>query len=29
MRAQGKSLIRVTPERWSPVATGGFPPRLA
>ena len=29
MRDQGKSLIRVTPERWSPVATGGFPPRLA
>jgi PPOX class probable F420-dependent enzyme len=29
MVAQDKSLIRVTPERWSPVATGGFPPRLA
>jgi hypothetical protein len=29
MFAQGKSLIRVTPSRWSPVATGGFPPRLA
>jgi PPOX class probable F420-dependent enzyme len=29
MRAQGKSLIRVTPDRWSPIATGGFPPRLA
>jgi PPOX class probable F420-dependent enzyme len=29
MVAQGKSLIRVTPERWSPVATGGFPARLA
>jgi len=29
MVAQGKSLIRVTPTRWSPVATGGFPPRLA
>ncbi|MFD9880609.1 PPOX class F420-dependent oxidoreductase [Streptomyces alboflavus] len=27
MRKQGKSLIRVTPERWGPVATGGFPPR--
>ena len=26
---QGKSLIRVTPERWGPVATGGFPPELA
>lgn len=25
---QGKCLIRVTPERWGPVATGGFPPRL-
>jgi PPOX class probable F420-dependent enzyme len=23
---QGKSLIRVTPETWGPVATGGFPP---
>ena len=29
MVAQGKSLIRVTPQRWSPVATGGFPARLA
>ncbi|HET6876756.1 MAG TPA: PPOX class F420-dependent oxidoreductase [Jatrophihabitans sp.] len=29
MRDQGKSLIRVTPERWGPVATGGFPARLA
>ncbi|MGW4116048.1 PPOX class F420-dependent oxidoreductase [Actinosynnema sp. NPDC004786] len=26
MRRQGKSLIRVTIERWGPVATGGFPP---
>ncbi|WP_395105811.1 PPOX class F420-dependent oxidoreductase [Actinomadura sp. SCN-SB] len=26
---QGKSIIRVTPERWGPVATGGFPPHLA
>jgi hypothetical protein len=26
MRRQGKSLIRVTVERWGPVATGGFPP---
>jgi PPOX class probable F420-dependent enzyme len=26
---QGKSLMRVTPTRWSPVATGGFPARLA
>jgi hypothetical protein len=29
MREQGKSLIRITPERWGPVATGGFPARLA
>jgi PPOX class probable F420-dependent enzyme len=29
MRVQDKSLIRVTIERWSPVATGGFPARLA
>ena len=29
MIAQGKSLLRVTPMRWSPVATGGFPARLA
>ena len=29
MRDQGKSLIRVTPTRWGPVATGGFPARLA
>ena len=29
MRAQGKSLLRVTPRRWGPVATGGFPARLA
>lgn len=28
MVAQGKSLIRVTPRRWGPVATGGFPARL-
>ncbi|NDK28928.1 PPOX class F420-dependent oxidoreductase [Streptomyces sp. TR1341] len=28
MRKQGKSIIRVTPERWGPVATGGFPARL-
>lgn len=28
MRTQGKSLLRVTPARWSPVATGGFPARL-
>ncbi|MFC5949864.1 PPOX class F420-dependent oxidoreductase [Pseudonocardia lutea] len=29
MTDQGKALIRVTPTRWSPVATGGFPARLA
>ncbi|MGN9791537.1 PPOX class F420-dependent oxidoreductase [Streptomyces sp. OZ13] len=28
MRKQGKSIIRVTPERWGPIATGGFPARL-
>ncbi|MGB8943990.1 MAG: PPOX class F420-dependent oxidoreductase [Streptomyces sp.] len=25
MVKQGKSVIRITPERWGPVATGGFP----
>jgi len=29
MTEQGKSLIRVTIERWGPIATGGFPARLA
>lgn len=29
MRDQGKSLLRITPVRWSPIATGGFPARLA
>ncbi|MEV0396220.1 PPOX class F420-dependent oxidoreductase [Polymorphospora rubra] len=29
MRRQGKSLIRVSIERWGPVATGGFPAQLA
>ncbi len=29
MVKQGKSIIRVTPESWGPVATGGFPARLA
>ena len=29
MRRQGKSLVRITPDRWGPVATGGFPARLA
>jgi PPOX class probable F420-dependent enzyme len=28
MRRQGKSLIRLTPRRWGPIATGGFPARL-
>jgi PPOX class probable F420-dependent enzyme len=28
MVRQGKSLIRLAPERWGPVATGGFPARL-
>ena len=28
MVRQGKSLLRVTIERWGPVATGGFPPEL-
>ena len=26
MADQGKCLIRITPRRWGPVATGGFPP---
>jgi PPOX class probable F420-dependent enzyme len=29
MITQGKSLLRVTPRSWGPVATGGFPARLA
>ena len=29
MAQQGKSLIRVTVEQWGPIATGGFPQRLA
>ncbi|MFC8528119.1 PPOX class F420-dependent oxidoreductase [Nocardia sp. NPDC057227] len=29
MARQDKSLIRVTIERWGPIATGGFPPELA
>lgn len=29
MVAQGKCLLRVTPTSWGPVATGGFPARLA
>jgi PPOX class probable F420-dependent enzyme len=26
MADQGKCLLRITPSRWGPVATGGFPP---
>lgn len=29
MARQDKSLIRIDVERWGPIATGGFPPRLA
>lgn len=29
MRRQGKSLIRVTIDRWGPISRGGFPPGLA
>jgi PPOX class probable F420-dependent enzyme len=29
MRTQDKSLIRITVDRWGPVATGGFPPEQA
>ena len=29
MVTQNKSLIRITPRRWGPVATGGFPPPSA
>lgn len=29
MRKQDKSLIRITPTYWGPIATGGFPARLA
>ena len=29
MVRQDKSLLRVTPREWGPVATGGFPARLA
>jgi PPOX class probable F420-dependent enzyme len=28
MTDQGKCLIRITPARWGPIATGGFPARL-
>ncbi|RZS91456.1 PPOX class probable F420-dependent enzyme [Motilibacter rhizosphaerae] len=29
MVRQGKCLLRITVERWSPIATGGFPARLS
>ena len=29
MRNQDKSLIRITPTRWGPIATGGFPGDVA
>ncbi|MFC5175369.1 PPOX class F420-dependent oxidoreductase [Nocardioides taihuensis] len=29
MVEQSKSILRITPTRWGPIATGGFPPRLA
>jgi len=29
MRRQGKCLVRITIDRWGPIATGGFPPELA
>jgi len=29
MRAQGKSLIRISLDSWGPIATGGFPPDRA
>ena len=29
MAIQDKSLIRITPVRWSPISTGGFPPEIA
>jgi len=28
MRRQDKSLLRITIERWGPIATGGFPPEV-
>ncbi len=28
MRAQNKSLIRISIDSWGPIATGGFPPEL-
>lgn len=29
MRRQGKCLVRLTIEKWGPIATGGFPPEKA
>jgi hypothetical protein len=29
MRIQDKSLIRITPTRWGPIATGAFPAKVA
>ena len=29
MRLQDKSLVRITPTRWGPIATGGFPADVA
>ncbi|MCF8570900.1 PPOX class F420-dependent oxidoreductase [Gordonia sp. HY002] len=29
MRLQNKSLLRITPTRWGPIATGGFPADVA
>ena len=29
MRRQGKTLLRISPESWGPIATGGFPPDRA
>lgn len=29
MARQNKSLLRITPQRWGPLATGGVPPELA
>jgi PPOX class probable F420-dependent enzyme len=29
MARQGKCLVRLTPRRWGPIATGGFPPEHA
>jgi PPOX class probable F420-dependent enzyme len=28
MRTQGKCIVRITIDRWGPIATGGFPPDL-